>query len=277
MTVSPAPRRPLPRRWLLSAAAAVGFVAALALGPAPAPTTALERIVVAEAKAQTPPAPPETPKAAPDAPRDAAEAPKARGLDAEVTIDGRGVTVRKHEGRSGEAHVVVGDHEFDSFEQFVEQAPWLAGLVFMVTALVFVVPLLVIVLVIWYKVRRTRMMNETLLKLAERGVVPPAEAMEAIASGRPAPSLQEVPAAAPLYEHAKALRKRAAASDLRKGVLLAGVGLALTAWSGFDDGSPNAIGLILLFVGIGYVILWYMEDRPARDTRGAGGPPAGGA
>ena len=44
--------------------------------------------------------------------------------------------------------MLIGDQDFDSFEQFVEQAPWLAGLVFMVTALVFVVPLLAIVLLV---------------------------------------------------------------------------------------------------------------------------------
>ena len=51
------------------------------------------------------------------------------------------------------------------------------GLVFVTVLLVFLIPLLIIVLLIWYKIRKNRMANETMLKLAERGVVPPAAAM----------------------------------------------------------------------------------------------------
>jgi hypothetical protein len=29
----------------------------------------------------------------------------------------------------------------------------------------------------------------------------------------------------------------------------------------FDDGSPNGLGLVLLFVGIGYIVLWWFEER----------------
>ncbi len=75
------------------------------------------------------------------------------------------------------------DREYDSFQQFVQDAPWLAGLVFLFVLLVFLIPLLIIVLLIWYKIRKNRMANETMLKLAERGVVPPAAAMDAVASG----------------------------------------------------------------------------------------------
>ena len=39
---------------------------------------------------------------------------------------------------------------------------------------------LIIALVLWYKMRKTRMLNETMLQLAEKGVVPPAEAMQAL-------------------------------------------------------------------------------------------------
>jgi hypothetical protein len=283
-------RRPLPRRLVLAAAGLAGLLATLALCPdrPPAPLVrGWDGALVAAAAAQsTAPAPPaaEAPKeAAPpaatpkgDAPDDAAgSAAKPRGersIDAEITIDGRGVVVRKGGRSSGEKNVVVGDHEFDSFESFVEQAPWLAGLVFMVTALVFLVPLLVIILVVWYKMRRTRMMNDTMLKLAERGVVPPAQAMDAIAAGRVGEALRDVPPTAPLYEQAKVLRKRAAWSDLRKGVLIGGVGLGLAIWGVLDDGTPNGFGLILLFVGIGYTILWYFEDRRFRD--GSERPPS---
>ena len=102
--------------------------------------------------------------------------------------------------------------------------------------LVFLAPLLVIVLIVWYKIRKNRMLNETMLKLAERGVMPPAEAMEALGSTRLPPAPPPAPGV-PIYEQAKLLRQRSAWSDLRKGVMLVAVGLALTAYSAFDDGS----------------------------------------
>jgi len=58
------------------------------------------------------------------------------------------------------------------------------------------------------------------------------------------------------------------------------VGAGLSAYSLFDDASPNGVGLILLFVGIGYCVLWFFEDRdPARTapTPARGNPPPGGA
>ena len=83
---------------------------------------------------------------------------------------------------------------------------------------------------------------------------------------------------APLYEQARQLRRRAAWSDLRKGVILVAVGLAFTFYSMLDDGTPNWIGLILLFLGIGYSVLWFFEDRHASPAPpDAGVPPAGSA
>jgi len=278
----PVRRRRPSRRLVLVAASVAGLVAALAVAPssprpAPAgPEAVLRAALVSEAHAQpAPPAPPAAqPGATPPAKADAGAGPQDRVVDAEITIDQRGVRVRKGAGKDGDRHVIVGDRDFDSFEQFVEQAPWLAGLVFMVTALVFVVPLIVIVLLVWYKVRRTRMMNETMLKLAERGAVPPADAMAAIASGRAGPALQNLPPTAPLYEQAKALRKSAAWSDLRKGVLIGGVGLGLTLWPLLEGDTANGFGLVLLFLGIGYTVLWYLEQRPGSGARdSAGGPP----
>jgi len=173
------------------------------------------------------------------------------------------------------------DREYDSFEQFVQDAPWLAGLVFLVVLLVFLVPLLIIALLIWYKIRKNRMANETMLKLAERGVVPTTAAMDAVASGAAVPMADAAtsgPAAIPAYEHARALQRRTAWSDLRKGVMLTGVGLGLIAFSMFDDGTPNSVGLVCLFVGAGYCLLWYFEDRhrlPQRNATTTPTPPGG--
>jgi Domain of unknown function (DUF6249) len=194
-----------------------------------------------------------------------------------VTITPRGIVID-----DGDKHVRIagGDREYDSFEQFAKDAPWLAGLVFFVVALVFLVPLLIIVLLIWYKVRKNRMLNETMIKLAEKGVVPPAEALSALNADRVGATVTTSPATAPMYEQAKALRRRAASSDLRRGVLLIAVGFGLVAYSMFDDGTPNGLGLVLLFVGIGFCVLWFFEERDPAQRSGSPPPgslPPGGA
>jgi hypothetical protein len=142
---------------------------------------------------------------------------------------------------------------------------------------------LAIALILGYRMRKARMLNETMLKLAEKGVVPPAEALSALA-GNPAGAIAAAPSAAPIYEQAKQIRRRAAWSDLRKGVIMGGIGLGLTFFSMFDDGTPNGLGLVLLFVGIGYMVLWWFEERqiapPANGTGSRSGAaptgPAGG-
>jgi hypothetical protein len=82
----------------------------------------------------------------------------------------------------------------------------------------------------------------------------------------------------PAYEQARLLHRRAVWSDLRKGIIITAVGLGLTFWAMLDDGTPNSVGLVMLFVGLGYCLLWFFEDRttepPRRDMRG---PPSGGA
>jgi hypothetical protein len=59
-------------------------------------------------------------------------------------------------------------------------------------------------------------------------------------------------------------------------VILIAIGLSFAFYSMLDDGTPNWIGLILLFLGVGYCVLWFLEDRtPAPRTGGT--PPPGGA
>ena len=137
-----------------------------------------------------------------------------------------------------------------------------------IVAVVFLAPVLVIALILWYRMRKARMLNETMLKLAERGVVTSADALEALAGGKQAAVVAAAAAAAPLYEQAKQIRRRAAWSDLRKGVFIGGVGLALTLYSLLDDREPNALGLVLLFVGIGFVVLWWFEERQLAPATG---------
>ncbi len=172
-----------------------------------------------------------------------------------------------------------GSHEYESFADFVHQAPWVAGFFFVVVLLVFLIPLLVIVLVVWYKMRKTRMLNETMLKLAERGVVPPAEAMDAIGAARPRAAAAAAAEATTgsLQARAADVRTRNVWSDLRRGIILAAVGLAVQTCAIIEDGEANGVALVLLFLGIGYIALWYFEDRrtsmPPRVDTGADRTP----
>ena len=75
--------------------------------------------------------------------------------DGTATGGHHGIVVDKG-GKRVASGVCGRDREYDSFEQFVQDAPWLAGLVFLVVLLVFLVPLLIIVLLIWYKMRKNR-------------------------------------------------------------------------------------------------------------------------
>jgi hypothetical protein len=147
------------------------------------------------------------------------------------------------------------DREFESFDEFVNNEPALFAMVVAVVAVVFFAPVLAIALILWYRMRKTRMLNETMLKLAEKGIVPSADALDALAGGK------QPAAVAPYYEQAKQVQRRAAWSDLRKGVLMSGFGLALSVYSLLEDREPNGLGLVLLFVGLGFVVLWWFEER----------------
>jgi len=169
----------------------------------------------------------------------------------------------------------LGDKEFDSFDEFVHDEPALAAMVVLIVATVFFAPVLAIALILWYRMRKARMLNETMLKLAEKGIVPTPEAIGAL-GGKPAAAA----AMAPYYEQARQMRRRAAWSDLRKGVLMAGFGVALSLHSILTSRTPNVVGLVLLCVGLGFVVLWWFEQRhlPAPDgvtPSGSANPPTG--
>jgi hypothetical protein len=264
------------RRLVLGGGVVVAMLVAASLPEAPpARFHALRVVALAMAAddalpAKTSPAAPGT--AAPDAAgkagsdgADAGDTGAASEDAATIQGDHHGIVIEKGRKKIRIEGLGFGrDREYDSFEQFMRDAPWLAGMFFIATMAVFLVPLLIVVLLVWYKLRKNRLANETMLKLAERGVVPPAAAMDAVASGNAAAMAAAVPpAAGPAYDHARALQRRAVWSDLRKGVILSAIGVGLNFWSMFDDGTANGFGLVLLFLGLGYCVLWFFEDRNA--------------
>jgi hypothetical protein len=277
--------------------AAVAVALALALALAQVPLTPVAR--AQEANAGSPAA---SGPSSSTAPAEAPAASKGHSATVEVRTDDQGrksVTIHATEGTPDEdlakakdaASVVLGigrhgkgvsvrgfgdDADFDSFDEFAKNSPAIAFMVIAIVAVVFLAPVMAIALILWYKMRKARMLNETMLRLAEKGVVPPAEAIGALGAGAP---IASSPSVAPLYEQAKQLRRRAAWSDLRKGVILGGIGLGITLWAALDDRSPNPLGLVLLFVGIGYLALWWFEERQiarGNDTSASPAQAAGG-
>lgn len=189
---------------------------------------------------------------------------------------GRTITIEKG-GKRVQISGVGADKEYDSVGQFVHDDPAVARMVVAIVTVVFLSPVLAIGLVLWYRMRKAKMLNETMLKLAEKGVVPPADALGALA-GIDGATIAASPSMGPLYEQARQMRRRTAWSDLRKGVILVGIGIGLSLFSFFDDREANGLGLVLLFVGIGYVILWWFEQRQAGgpgNSAGGGSSPGG--
>jgi len=210
--------------------------------------------------------------------KDAADAEEAPT----VTIDRNGIRVEDSSGRKKRVHIGLGgiDREYDSFDQFVHEDRGLAVMVVSIVFIVFLTPVLIAGLFIWYKLRKNRMLNDTMVQLAEKGVAPTPDMLHALVSGRTASAANAMAARAGVVEQVKTLRSHAAWTDLRKGVILAAVGLSFIAYSMFDDRSPNWIGLVLLFLGIGYAFLWYFEDRQLATPPASAPPPlppAGGA
>jgi hypothetical protein len=176
------------------------------------------------------------------------------------------------ESTRGEARVKIDtdeDFDFDAFNNQVHKMPWVIGLIFLVVGSIFLTPVILLIGIIWYKLRKTRLQNEAMLALAERGVVPPAQAAEALGAGASPASV-----APGVYQQAVAMRKRVVWSDLRKGVIMTMIGLAFLFYWMTESGSPSWLGLVLLFVGVGYVVLWWLESRHLEQA--GGGRPANG-
>ena len=250
---------PAVRRLVLSCALlAATLVAIVPETPAVRAATGGAFVLVQDAAKPAQDAAREAANAARDAARDAAREAADAARDAEEDA-------RPRHGRGRMSLKIDGlDRQYDSFDEFLDRDPALASMILGIVFIVFLTPILIIGLIIWYKMRKTRMQNEMMLRLAEKGIVPPAEALQAIGSGRvDAVVNQAHTSGLPLSEQVQMINKRAAWSDLRKGVIMGTIGLAFTFHGIIEEGSASWFGLVLLFVGIGYIVLWLFEDRQA--------------
>jgi hypothetical protein len=212
-------------------------------------------------------------KAAIDAPANAAPdstatvTPPAATAEPD-TAQARPDTSARRKARRAREHIQFGDDDFDSFNEALHTAPWVVGLAFLVAGSILLTPVFLLVGIIWYKLRKTRLQNEAMLQLAERGAIAPAQAADAVMSGmtpEAAVASATAPLApssgAPVYQQVVVSRRRAVWSDLRKGVILSAIGLAFIFYWMVEHGSASWVGLILMFLGIGYILLWWFEDR----------------
>lgn len=99
----------------------------------------------------------------------------------------------------------------------------------MAIVLGFLVPAAVVGIIVWYKARNTQLMHETALKLAEKGQPVPPE----LFADRAGPY-----------------------SDLRRGLVLVMLGLGICLALYFCGLRFWAFGIIPMFMGLGYLIVW---------------------
>ena len=107
-------------------------------------------------------------------------------------------------------------------------------------------PVILVAVILFYRMRKTRLLHETIARLVEKGQPIP----EALLSPRSAPQKK--------------------LSDLRTGIILIAVGLGLSiffyAITDRSDANVWAIGIIPLLIGVGYVVAWKLEPEKQNDA-----------
>ncbi len=98
-------------------------------------------------------------------------------------------------------------------------------------------PIALVGIILMYKSRRTRMIHETALLLAEKGQPVPPELF--IGTDEPA-------------------------SDLRRGAVLIALGLGLAVFM-YQLNAAWSVGFIPIFMGLGYLVVWKLETSKRRD------------
>ena len=111
-------------------------------------------------------------------------------------------------------------------------------LALLAVVLLFGAPVIIVIAILVHRARRTQVIHDTVVRLAEKGLpVPP----ELFVDRRP-----EDPR-----------------SSLHKGIILVMVGIGLTVFflTMPDRRAPWGVGVIPLLIGIGYLIVWKLEQK----------------
>ena len=97
-------------------------------------------------------------------------------------------------------------------------------------------PIVLVALILRYRMKRARLLHQTILTMVEKGLPVPAELLDP---------------------------PRRSTSDLRNGIVLIAVGVGLAIFFAETTGDSGAwgIGMIPLLLGIGFIIAWKIEGR----------------
>lgn len=102
--------------------------------------------------------------------------------------------------------------------------------------------------VVWGRLRRNRMMHETMRVFAEKGQPVPPELFQGAAF---AGAAGQVSAASPRQK-----------SDLRRGIFWVATGLGVIGFFIADHDRAWGLGCVPLFIGFGYLVAWKLETPP---------------
>jgi hypothetical protein len=98
----------------------------------------------------------------------------------------------------------------------------------------------IVALVLRKRLQQARLLHETIRMMIDKGQPIPPELLQPPGPRRPR-------------------------SDLRRGLVLLGIGIGLTVWLAMDGGTKWALGLIPLLMGVAFLITWKVE-RPKNGT-----------
>ena len=176
------------------------------------------------------------------APASTAAAPSATSSSASSDLADR--IHRKLEKKLGHKHGIIidggdkdGDHDMVTNEDIPAMVIPLVAIVFMT---IFGAPVLIVMLIGVIALIGSRMRQRTIRMMVEKGQPVPAELL--------APEVRRV-------------RRR---SDVRRGVVWTMVGLGLMIWlAAVNDweGGAWSFGLIPFLIGLGYLIVWKLENK----------------
>ena len=148
---------------------------------------------------------------------------------------------QKLEKKLGRKHGITIDVDKDEDADLQEMRNWVAiPIVAIVFVTIFGAPVAIVIMVGIFSIIATRMRQRTIRMMVEKGQPVPAELLAPATRG---------------------IRRR---SDVRRGVVWTMVGVGLMIWlAAVNDweGGAWSIGLIPFLIGLGYLIIWKLENK----------------
>ena len=118
---------------------------------------------------------------------------------------------------------------------------------FAIPILALLIPIVAIIMTGLVRIKRNRLLHETVRLMTEKGAPIPPELIDAVAND----SKQQAKTWSPT-------------SQLRSGVINIAIGLGLIFLFREMDGGPTwlwAVGMIPFMIGVGFLLIWWIESR----------------